>query len=222
MVRPITILAFISIFVAILRKSETIMTILSKRNLAWLFTLSLLVLQIPFAALQAADTTSNESINPKQNLKMVFAGTFDPPTNGHLDIILRASNLCDKLYVCIAVNPTKTNYLISPASRLQLLQELTKVKNNIEIVAFDGLLVNFAKEKGVDYFVRGLRSINDFESEYAMNIANRQMSGLDTVFLLSSPECRHISSTIVREIAKFGGDVNSFVPPLVAEYLSKQ
>lgn len=152
----------------------------------------------------------------------MYVGSFDPPTFAHANLIERASKLCDKLYVAIGVNPAKPNTFLSLEKRIDLLLKITKGFSNVEIVSFTGLTIDYAKLKGVDCLIRGLRSVQDFEFEYAICTANREMSGIDTLFLLSKPEHRHISSSLVREIYKFGGKIDLFVPNEVLEDLGRQ
>lgn len=145
---------------------------------------------------------------------VLFAGSFDPPTWGHLDIIKRAALLCDKLTVGVAVNTTKEEFL--PFSdRLELLQELCRDIPHVYILPITGLIGDFAREKGVDALLRALRTFADFEKETAMALANRQLAGVETLLLISDPRYGHISSTLVREIAHFGGALESFVPSIV-------
>lgn len=146
----------------------------------------------------------------------LFAGSFDPPTWGHLDIIKRAMLLCDTLSVGVAVNTAKEQGFLSHADRLELLQELTTDIRHVAIVPISGLVADYVKETKVDLLLRSLRSDKDLEREMAMAIANRQLAGVETLFLLSDPRYAHISSTLVREIAHFGGSLESFVPPAVA------
>lgn len=151
---------------------------------------------------------------------LLYAGSFDPPTFAHLDMIKRASILCGKLYVCIAINPNKPRFLIPALKRKELLQNLLQNYKQVEVILYEGLLVTIAKEKKVDFFLRGIRTVNDFESEYAMSTANRDLSGIDTLFLLSKPEFKHFSSTLVHEIHQFNGPLDHLVPPSVVDWLN--
>lgn len=145
----------------------------------------------------------------------LFAGSFDPPTWGHINIIQRASTLCDKLTVGIAVNTGKMEPLLPHAERLDLLQELCNSLPNVALVPIPGLVVDFIKDEGVEVLIRSLRSSGDLEWEMAMAMANRQLAGVETLFLLADPRFGHISSKLVREIAHFGGSLESFVPTSV-------
>lgn len=146
----------------------------------------------------------------------LFAGSFDPPTWGHLDIIERASKLFEKVSVGVAVNTTKSGALLPHSDRLDLLQELFAANSRVSIVPIPGLVVDFVKNEKVDVLIRSLRSSADIERETVMATANRQMAGVETLLLLSDPRYAHISSTLVREIAHFGGSLEGFVPPQVA------
>lgn len=146
----------------------------------------------------------------------LFAGSFDPPTWGHLDIIERAAKLVGKLSVGVAVNTTKSDGLLPHSDRLELLKNLCAGNPHVSVIPIPGLVVDFVKGEKVDVLIRAMRSVADIEKETAMALANRQMAGIETLFLLSDPRYAHISSTLVREIAHFGGDLESFVPPEVA------
>jgi len=142
----------------------------------------------------------------------LFAGTFDPPTLGHQEIIQRASALCDKLYVAVAQSEGKHAFPISKDARIELLKALTKALKNVEVISFSGLVVDCAKEYNVDFLVRGLRNSADLTFEMQMGSANRQMTGIETVCILSSPQYSHINSTLIRQIAAHGRRLEGFVP----------
>lgn len=149
----------------------------------------------------------------------IFAGTFDPPTYGHCDIIQRAATLCSCLYVAVATNQGKKPPLLSIEQRLDLLKSLMTEFSTIKVVTFSGLLVNFAKEIGAEALIRGVRNYADFEYECQMACANRSLTGIETVCLIASSQYQHVSSTLIREIANFGGPLEQFVPPIVAKHL---
>lgn len=151
---------------------------------------------------------------------LLFAGSFDPPTLGHLNIIQRGAKLCEKLTVGLALNTTKTGELLSHSDRMALLQELCRELPNVSIAPLKGLVADFVKKSSVDGLLRALRTVSDFEREAAMALANRKLCGIETLFLLSDPDYSHISSTLVREIAHFGGPLDSFVPAIVSNKLS--
>jgi pantetheine-phosphate adenylyltransferase len=155
----------------------------------------------------------------------IYPGTFDPITNGHLDIINRASKLFNKVIVAIGENPNKQP-LFSIEERLYLAKEAVKDlphPEKVEIEAFDGLLVDFAKKKGASVIIRGLRAVSDFEYEMQLALMNRKLShSIDTIFLLPSLKWIFLSSSIVKEAAKLGGNVEDLVPRIVAEKLKEK
>ena len=147
----------------------------------------------------------------------VYPGSFDPVTLGHLDIIERSSKIVDKLVVGVQQNSTK-NPLFSVEERVTMLKEVTAHLSNVQVVSFDGLLVDFARQSHAAVVVRGLRAITDFEYELQMSQTNRIMCpGLDTIFLTTDLKYAYLSSSIVREVAQYGGDISSFVPATIAE-----
>ena len=149
-------------------------------------------------------------------------GSFDPVTLGHLDIIERSSRHFDEVIVAVIRNPQKTQSLFSLEDRQQMLKEATQHLTNIRIEFFKGLLVDFAKEHGAAAIVKGLRAVSDFDYELQMAQMNQRLSGIDTFFLSTSPQHSFLSSSLVREVAKFGGDVSSMVPPIVAKRLDER
>jgi pantetheine-phosphate adenylyltransferase len=150
----------------------------------------------------------------------IYAGSFDPVTNGHIDIIRRGAALFDRLVVAIGNNPSK-NYLLDLEERKALVRETCPGLQNVEIVAFRGLLVDAARGHGADVVLRGLRALSDFDLEFRNGLANRALSGIETFFLLADPALIYVSSSIVREIASHGGDVSGFVPARVGEALRR-
>ena len=148
-----------------------------------------------------------------QSLKVAICpGSFDPVTVGHVDIIRRARKMFDHVIVAVLVNPTK-NPSFSLEERIGLLKRATKEIDGLEIVGFDGLLADYAKQKNACAIVKGLRAVSDFEYEFQMALANRKLNPeLDTVFLMTSAEYMYLSSSIVKDIAVHGGGVADFVP----------
>ncbi|MBQ9387093.1 MAG: pantetheine-phosphate adenylyltransferase [Lachnospiraceae bacterium] len=151
----------------------------------------------------------------------IYPGSFDPITLGHLDIIKRSSELFDTLIVAVLNNRTK-NPLFSADDRVKMIESVTSDLNNIKVQTFEGLLVDFAKETGAHILVRGLRATSDFEYELQMAQTNRTMAPqIDTVFLTTDLKYAYLSSSIVKEVASFGGDISHFLPesiiPLVKE-----
>ena len=146
----------------------------------------------------------------------IYPGSFDPPTLGHIDVIERATHLCDKLIVAIGVNTEKTPFL--PAEeRLDSLKECIAHLPNVEVHLFSGLLVTFAKEKGCQFIIRGLRAISDFDYEFRVSLANRTLDpDIETIFLLTREEYSFLASSVVREVAQLGGPIEKFVPGPVA------
>ncbi len=152
--------------------------------------------------------------------RAVYPGSFDPVTFGHLDIIKRASEAFDELYVCVLNNKEKTP-LFSVDTRVKMLKEATKDIPNVKIDNFSGLTINYARDKEINIIVRGLRAITDFEYELQIAQTNRKFSNgtIDTVFLTTSLEYAYLSSSTVKEIASFGGDISECVPPYVAKQI---
>ena len=155
-------------------------------------------------------------------LRAVYPGSFDPVTNGHLDIIRRSRCLADELIVGVLNNKAKTP-LFSVEERVKMLEEMTKNMTGVKVVPFEGLLVDFAKEMSAGIVVRGLRAVTDFEYELQMAQTNNKLSPeLETVFLTTSLEYSYLSSTIVKEVAAFGGDISQFVPEHVEEKIKSK
>ena len=146
-------------------------------------------------------------------------GSFDPVTLGHLDIIERSCRHFDEVIVAVIRNPQKTGSLFSLEDRQQMLKEATQHLSNIRIQFFKGLLVDFAREHGVNAIVKGLRAVSDFDQELQMAQMNQRLSGIDTFFLSTSPQHSFLSSSLVREVARFGGDVSGMVPKNVNDRL---
>ncbi len=155
-------------------------------------------------------------------LKAIYPGSFDPVTNGHLDIIKRASAMVDTLIIGVCGNPNKRS-LLSTEERLELLKEVTRDLGNVEVMDIDGMLGEFAHKVGAKVIVRGVRDVNDFADEFQRAIINRQLTGdVDTVFLAASPENITLSSSAVREILAFNGNLDMFVPEAVKNKLKEK
>ena len=149
----------------------------------------------------------------------VYPGTFDPITNGHLDVIERASKLFDEVIVGIAHNINK-NPLFSKEERKELVLKVTGKYKNVKVEVFSGLLVNFAVKKKAKVIIRGLRAISDFEYEFQMSLTNRKLAPqVTTVFLMPNEKYTYLNSSLVRELARFKADIKSFVPPVVRKKL---
>jgi pantetheine-phosphate adenylyltransferase len=149
-------------------------------------------------------------------------GSFDPVTLGHVDIIERSARHFDEVIVAVIRNPQKAQSLFALEERQEMLSEVLAHLPNIRIEFFKGLLVEFAKDHGAESIVKGLRAISDFDYELQMAQMNQRLSGIDTFFISTSPQHSFLSSSLVREVAKFGGDVSSMVPPLVAKRLEER
>ena len=155
----------------------------------------------------------------------MYPGSFDPFTYGHLDILDRATNLFEKVYITIAVN-TRKNAIFSPDERITLIRESISIKpwsDKVEIHQFTGLLVDYARKNQVKTLIRGVRQFSDYEYEFRMALMNRKLGeDIDTIFLMPSEHLTFVSGSLVREIAYWGGDVSHFVPANVAEALKKK
>ncbi len=152
----------------------------------------------------------------------VYPGTFDPVTNGHIDLVERSRTIFDVVIVAVAENPKKTP-LFSLAERIAMLKRVTAKQKNVVIEGFDGLLVDYVRQKKAVGIIRGLRAVSDFEYEMQMALMNRRLdSAIETVFLMPNEEYSFITSTIVKEAASYGGDISSLVPRTVAEKLKKK
>jgi len=152
----------------------------------------------------------------------IYPGSFDPLTYGHLDIIERATKICDKLVVGILINSSK-NSLFDVEERVEILKESCKDLNTIEVIAFGGLLVDFCKENGVNSIIRGLRAVSDFEYEITLASINRRLApDVETIFLMGRDENLFVSSSLVKEVARYRGDVTSLVPPYVASRIQQK
>jgi pantetheine-phosphate adenylyltransferase len=149
-------------------------------------------------------------------------GSFDPVTNGHLDIIERTARHFDDVIVAVIRNPQKTQSLFTLEERQAMLAEEIAHLENVRIEFFKGLLVEFARDHGAESIVKGLRAVSDFDYELQMAQMNQQLSGIDTFFISTSPQYSFLSSSLVREVAKYGGDVSGMVPPKVAKRLKER
>ena len=155
-------------------------------------------------------------------IKAVFPGSFDPPTNGHLDIIQRASKLFDDVDVVISVNPAK-QYMFTQQERLEMLTQLLSEYKNVQIHVWEGLIVNYAREHGAKVLIRGIRSANDFSYEFELAHMNQNLNPqIETMFLPSKEKWGVVKSSSIKELAMFGGDISRMVPPLVVNALKKK
>tara|TARA_Y100000310_G_scaffold123379_1_gene122152 strand:- start:5207 stop:5683 length:477 start_codon:yes stop_codon:yes gene_type:complete len=152
----------------------------------------------------------------------VYPGTFDPITNGHLDILQRALKIFDKIIILVADNPNKKT-LFSKEERLEIIKESTKDFQNVEVEYYNSLLLNFLKQKNTNFIIRGLRAVSDFEYEFQRALLNREVNQeIETVFIMTKDKYSYLSSSIVKEMAMFSGDVSKFVPKIVETKLKEK
>ncbi len=153
------------------------------------------------------------------SVKALYPGTFDPPTNGHVDLIQRGSKLFEHLTVAVLNNPGK-NPIFTVAERVEMLRECTASLSNVSVATFDGLMVEFARQLGATAVLRGIRAISDYEHEFQMALMNRRLAPeIETVFLQPAGRYSFVSSRMLKEVAKFGGDVTGLIPPNVLKRL---
>ncbi len=152
----------------------------------------------------------------------LIPGSFDPVTNGHLDIVDRTARKFDNVLVAVATNPRKSTALFTVEERVAMLREVTTGFTTVRVKSFTGLLADFAVEHAVTAIVKGLRAVSDFDYELQMAQLNLRLSGVDTLFMPTAPEHSFLSATLVREVASYGGDVSSMVPAVVAQRLKER
>lgn len=154
--------------------------------------------------------------------KVICPGSFDPVTLGHIDIITRASKMFDRVVVGVLNNLAKTP-MFSTEERIDLLRQATENLDNVEIVGFDGLLADYAREQGITAIVKGLRAVSDFEYEFQQALTNKKLNPeLETAFLTSNSDFMYLSSSMVKQVASLGGDISSFVPECVHDEIIKR
>ncbi|MEY2827896.1 MAG: pantetheine-phosphate adenylyltransferase [Actinomycetota bacterium] len=153
--------------------------------------------------------------------KVVCPGSFDPVTNGHIDVFKRAADLAQEVVVAVLVNHSK-NGLFSIEERVELIKDSVKHLNNVAVATFDGLLVDFCKDNGVTAIVKGLRAVSDFDYELQMSQMNYQLGEIETLFVATNPLYSFLSSSLVREVARHGGEIGNLVPQKVQEELRKK
>jgi pantetheine-phosphate adenylyltransferase len=151
-----------------------------------------------------------------QTVKAIYPGTFDPLTNGHMDLIMRGSKIVSQLVVAILRNSDKGAPLFSVAERLEMIEEAIREFPNVSVTTFDGLLVDFARQQGAKAVLRGIRAITDYEYEFPMAMMNRKLDpNLETLFMMPTEQYTYVSSRLIKGVFKLGGDVTELVPPLV-------
>lgn len=153
--------------------------------------------------------------------RAIFPGSFDPITNGHLDVIERGRKLFDELIVAVGRSPIK-NPLFTPQERVEMIAELTRDMSRVTVESFDGLTVEYAVKKNADVILRGMRSLTDVQYEFKLAMTNRAVAGIETVFVMTSAEYGFTSSTLIREIAALGGDVSNLIPKAVYKRLRER
>ena len=154
-------------------------------------------------------------------VRAVFPGSFDPITNGHLDVIQRGIKLFDELIVAVGTSPIK-NPLFTPAERVEMIAELLSDIPSVSVESFDGLTVEYAAKKGADVILRGLRSLTDVQYEFKLAMTNRAVAGIETVFIMTSEQYGFTSSTLIREVAAMGGDVSNLIPKNVYQRVQQR
>ncbi len=154
-------------------------------------------------------------------IRAVFPGSFDPITNGHLDVIRRGLKLFDELIVAVGTSPVK-NQLFSPKERVEMIAELIGDMPNVSVEAFEGLTVEYAAKKKADVILRGLRSLTDFQYEFQLAMTNRAVAGIETVFIMTAEQYGFTSSTLIREVASLGGNLSNLIPENVQKRLRER
>ncbi len=163
------------------------------------------------------------SVQERNNLKTaIYPGSFDPITKGHLDVLERAAGIFDKVIIAVLVNSSKKSFL-PIEDRIELIRESCKYLENVEVDSFDGLTIDYARQKDAKILIRGLRAVSDFEYEMQLSQTNSALApDINTVFLITKPKYNFISSSTIKEIAKMNGDISKFVPKPVADYLQEK
>ncbi|MHC4739331.1 MAG: pantetheine-phosphate adenylyltransferase [Planctomycetota bacterium] len=157
----------------------------------------------------------------KKFVRAVFPGSFDPITNGHLDVIERGIKLFDELIIAVGRSPIK-NPLFTPEERVEMIAELVADIPRVSVESFDGLMVEYALKKKADVILRGMRSLTDVQYEFKLAMTNRAVAGIETVFIMTSAEYGFTSSTLIREAASLGGDVSNLIPKTIYNRLQKR
>jgi len=152
----------------------------------------------------------------------IYPGSFDPITNGHLNLIDRASSIFDSIHVAVVTNPNK-DPLFSADDRVELIERSLEDRENVSVASFDGLLVDYVQNRGANVILRGLRALSDFEYEFQMSTMNKRLvDDIETIYMMAGEQYSFLSSSIVKEVGEFDGEIESLVPPEVAEALKKK
>ena len=160
--------------------------------------------------------------DPPTGRLALFPGSFDPLTNGHVDIVLRSAHLFERVLIAVLVNPEKKP-LFTPAERVEIVRQVFREYSNVEVDTFAGLLVDYARHKRASAIVRGLRAVSDFEYEFQMALMNRHLEPtLETVFMMPAEQYTYLSSRLIKEVFSLGGEVRGLVPPVVEEWMRKK
>ena len=157
----------------------------------------------------------------EKSVRAIFPGSFDPITNGHLDVIERGTKLFDELIIAVGRSPVK-NQLFTPEQRLEMITELITDMPSVSVESFDGLTVEYAADKKADVILRGLRSLTDVQYEFQLAMTNRAVAGIETVFIMTSEQFGFTSSTLIREVASLGGNISNLVPKNVYDRLQQR
>ncbi len=157
----------------------------------------------------------------KKCVRAIFPGSFDPITNGHLDVIRRGMKLFDELIIAVGRSPVK-NQLFTPEERMEMIAELITDMSDVSVETFEGLTVEYATRKKADVILRGLRSLTDVQYEFQLAMTNRAVAGIETIFIMTSEQYGFTSSTLIREIASLGGDLSNLIPKNIQERLKKR
>jgi pantetheine-phosphate adenylyltransferase len=157
----------------------------------------------------------------KKFIRAIFPGSFDPITNGHLDVIERGRKLFDELIVAVGRSPIK-NPLFTPQERVKMIAELIADMPRVKVESFDGLMVEYARHRKADVILRGLRSLTDVQYEFGLAMTNRAVAGIETIFIMTSAEYGFTSSTLIREVATLGGDVSNLIPKTIYKRMQER
>ena len=156
-----------------------------------------------------------------KTVRAIFPGSFDPITNGHLDVVRRGAKLFDELVIAVGRNPLREEFF-TPEQRVQMIQELVADMPNVSVESFDGLTAEYAVKKNANVILRGLRNLTDVQYEFQLAMTNRAVAGVETIFIMTSEQYGFVSSTLIREVAGLGGNVSNLIPKSVYEQLKKQ